>query len=62
MKRNGRPALFHLRKRRRGMSSMEVVLFMGSIFILALLVFWFGEFAFAALFQMTAAHVGSPYL
>ena len=50
------------RARRAGMVTIEVVMFVATVFVAAMLLYGIGKVSYAGLFQIISSHLGSPYM
>lgn len=50
------------RRRRTGTLSIEVTMFLCSVFVIAMLTYWVGQAGFVGLFEILGSHIGAPYL
>lgn len=49
-------------KNRHGIIALEVAMFIATIFVIAMLLYWVAQAGFTGLYQIISGHNGSPYL
>lgn len=52
----------NLRRRRRGVTTIEVIFTIATLFVIAMVMYWIADAGFAGLYSIIANHNGSPYL
>lgn len=50
------------RSKRRGMITLDAALFLFSVFVVAVLLYWLAQASYVGLFTIISGHVGSPYM
>jgi len=49
------------RHKRYGSAALEVVMAMGSLFVLAVVFYWLAQDSYVGLYQLISIQIGSPY-
>ncbi len=51
-----------VRRGRGGVATLEVLLVISTLFVIAMSLFWFAASGFAGLYQLISGYNGSPYM